>query len=346
MSPDSAILDADTFRRVLAALEERRARVASLRRTPHADRPLLDGIAVCAPCSGPLRRSMTRGYVSYTCANAAKGKCAARVTVAAPTLDAHVVLTFLDVLGTHPRTRLEQSEDGRVSARLVEIRAEVADTAAAFATAPASEIPSLAGRMSALREAEARLLADADAAPVYAVVPTKMTWAETWASTAPDDVTSRRSLLAEAMHSVTVSKPPIAGARVPIADRVEVVWDPSVRPPFPPTPLSSRPRDFIVPHDATSLAALAQVAPPFSPDSEGARFLLRVAAGVHNDLAAVGSTMHAAQIGMAADLAVPLDEEAAFVDLDLFTEGLGTEAALEAVGVRLGVALVAAAQAW
>ena len=114
-----------------------------------------------------------------------------------------------------------------MSARLVEIHAEVTDTAAAFATAPASEIPSLVGRRSALREAEARLLADADAAPVHAVVPTGMTWAETWASTAPDDVTSRRSLLAEAMHSVTVSKPPTAGARVPIADRVEVAWDPS-----------------------------------------------------------------------------------------------------------------------
>jgi site-specific DNA recombinase len=218
---DAAIVDVETFRRVRDVVEERGA--GMIRRTPHADRPLLDGLAFCSACGGPLRRVSTKGYVSYGCANASKGKCAERTTISSRVVDPFVVDTFLDTLGDVPRTRLEATEDGRVSSRLAEVRAEVTDTAAAFATAPPAEIPALAERMTMLRAAEARLLAEAEAAPVYTVVPTGRTWAETWAEAA-DDVTARRALLAEALDRVVVRKPARRGGHEPVADRVMVLW--------------------------------------------------------------------------------------------------------------------------
>jgi hypothetical protein len=93
------------------------------------------------------------------------------------------------------------------------------------------------------------------------------------------------------------------------------------------------------------LARLANVAEPTSATSPGALYLRAVADGVATDLAEIGPQMHAVCLRLAAEDAVPLDDgEAfgAFVDLALWDEALPTTAALEAVGVRLGAALVAA----
>jgi hypothetical protein len=98
--------------------------------------------------------------------------------------------------------------------------------------------------------------------------------------------------------------------------------------------------------DPIALAALAEVGIPASPTSEGALYLLRVAQGLAEDLAAVGRGVHAGFIPHAADVAVPLADEdafAAFVDLGLWSEGLATVDALEAAGRRLGAAIVAQA---
>lgn len=227
VDPETAILDGDTWRRLQDAMGERKASTASLRRTPHADRPLLDGLALCDACGGPLRRVATRGYVSYSCSRggATVGGCPSRVTISASRLDPYVVSEFLDALGDTPRTRLEQTDDERVSARVATLRAEVTDTVAALGTAPSSEIGGLAERLTSLRDAEARLLAEAGAAPVYAVVNTGQTWAETWA-TAPD-VVARRALLSEALHRVRVGKPTVTGAAAryeAVEKRVHLDW--------------------------------------------------------------------------------------------------------------------------
>lgn len=99
----------------------------------------------------------------------------------------------------------------------MQIRAEVLDTAAAFATAPSSNLADLAARMANLREAEERLLAEASASPIYAVVSTGSTYAEAW-SAAPD-VVARRALLSDAIANVVVTK-----GRGLVADRVVVDW--------------------------------------------------------------------------------------------------------------------------
>ena len=99
-------------------------------------------------------------------------------------------------------------------------------------------------------------------------------------------------------------------------------------------------------HIADELADLAEVARPAALDSAGARYLMRVAAGIQEDLSAVGPRLHAGCIPHAADVAVPLDDDEAFeafVDLELWGEGLPTVQALEAAGRRLGAAMVALA---
>jgi hypothetical protein len=100
-------------------------------------------------------------------------------------------------------------------------------------------------------------------------------------------------------------------------------------------------------YDITALAALAEVAKPAAADSPGGLVLSRVADQILSDIAELGHpNIHVACIAGAADEAVPLDEAeafAAFVDLALWAEGLPTALALEQVGRRLGVALVAQA---
>lgn len=222
-----AIIDADTYRRVQAALKERGEHAQ--RRTPHAERLLLEGLARCAHCGGPMRRAATRGYVSYHCANAgrAAGVCPSPATIAAPRLEDFVVAEFLDALGAVPRTRLERTTDATGSGDLAEVRAEITDTAASFATAAPGDIATLADRMTTLRETEARLLAAQDAAPIYAVTNTGQTWAEAWAAVNRDGYTNadRRTLLAEAIERVMVARPTMRGAVPPVAERVVIAWE-------------------------------------------------------------------------------------------------------------------------
>lgn len=100
----AAILDPATFRLVRAAVEQRGAGI--VRRTPHAARPLLDGLVFCSACGGAMRRVSTRGYVSYGCALASRGKCDTRTTITARTLDHHVTAAFLTAYGDSATTRL------------------------------------------------------------------------------------------------------------------------------------------------------------------------------------------------------------------------------------------------
>ena len=211
----AAILDAATFRAVRAAVQQRGAGI--VRRTPHAARPLLDALVFCSACGGTMRRVSTRGYISYGCSNASKGKCITRTTIAAKTLDGYVTASFLTAYGDTPTTRWEITEATHVSPRLAQIRAEILDTAAAFATSPSSTLADLAARMTALRDAEERLLAEAHASPVYAAVSTGRTYTQEWQA-APDVVT-RRALLSDAIARVVVTK-----GRGAVADRVAVDW--------------------------------------------------------------------------------------------------------------------------
>ena len=226
---DARIIDVDTFRRVQEVLFERGEGVT--RRTPYAERPLLDGLIFCSACQGDMRRVATtrkgkEPFLSYGCANADRlsNVCRERTTISAIPIDTHVVATFLDALGDIPRTRLEQAEDGRVSVALLEVRAEITDTAAAFASAPATEIPGLADRMARLRQTEALVLEAAEAAPIFAVVNTGQTWGQEWATLHGPDSTNadRRALLAEAISRVVVRKPSVKGAHEPAADRVSI----------------------------------------------------------------------------------------------------------------------------
>ena len=214
---DAAIIDVSTFRSVQAALRDRGD--GNIRRTRHADRPLLDGLVFCSTCLGPMRRVSTKGHVSYGCSNASKGKCAARTTVAATTLDTHVVLNFLDTLGSNVRTRTERVDDGVLSDRLVEIRAEIADTVASFATAATADIAGLAERLTSLRASEAQALLAVDAKPLSTLVSTGQTWSGAWAATS--DVVERRGLLSEAIDRVIVRKPLRRGE--PIASRALIL---------------------------------------------------------------------------------------------------------------------------
>lgn len=107
-------------------------------------------------------------------------------------------------------------------------------------------------------------------------------------------------------------------------------------------------------YTAAELAALAGVPAPSSEFSPGAVFLHAVADGVLADLAEVGPGLHLDCVRLAADTAIPVDDDAA---LAIFTDLFGamdaerrrspgqTEQALEAVGQALGVALVARAEA-
>jgi DNA invertase Pin-like site-specific DNA recombinase len=221
VSDDAAILDLETFRRVVAAVEARGA--GDIRRTRHADRPLLDGLALCASCRGPLSRMSTRGYLNYGCSNAAKSRCKIPAVISAKTLDPFVEAVFLEALGDSPRLRPTYTEDHRATAHLDELRAEISSTASEFATAPASVIRRLADRMTALRDAEARVLADMDASPLVTMTPTGKTWGEEYA--AATDVVQRRDLLIEAVSRVVVSRPLVKGTRGLIADRVAVEWE-------------------------------------------------------------------------------------------------------------------------
>lgn len=93
------------------------------------------------------------------------------------------------------------------------------------------------------------------------------------------------------------------------------------------------------------LAALAEVAEPVA-SGRGQRYLADVFDGVTDELAEVGAGLQVTCVQGAADMAVPLDDEESFgifVDLELGGEGLPTKLAIEAVGCRLGIALVAAA---
>ena len=222
VSLDTTIIEPDEWRRVVAAIEARTK--GNARHLRHADRPLLDGIAVCVNCGGLLRRASTRGYLNYACGNAANSRCSHPSTIAAPSLDKYVISEFLAALGDIPRLRPEQIDDGSSSAQLIEVRAEILDTAAEFATAPPSRLGDLAQRMTALRDTEARLLADMEEAPVYALVPTGMTWAQTWASVG-DDVVARRALLDECIAHVVVHRPASRAHRGTAADRVKVAWE-------------------------------------------------------------------------------------------------------------------------
>jgi hypothetical protein len=221
VSDDAAILNPETFRRIVTAVEARTA--GEIRRTRHADRPLLDGLAVCASCRGPLCRMSTNGYINYGCANAARSRCKVPAVISAKILDPYVEAAFLEGLGDSPRLRPSQTEDFRATAHLDELRAEISATASEFATASAAVIPRLADRMTALRDAEARVLAKMDASPVFTMIPTGKTWGEEYA--AATDVVQRRELLVEGLARVVVSRPAVKGTRGVISDRVSVEWE-------------------------------------------------------------------------------------------------------------------------
>lgn len=97
---------------------------------------------------------------------------------------------------------------------------------------------------------------------------------------------------------------------------------------------------------APQLASLAEVAEPASPTSPGAVYMQAVRAGVAADLAELGPGLHADNLrGRAEDALVGMDDGevfAVFVDLGLWGEGLPTERAVIAAGLRLGAAIVAA----
>lgn len=92
------------------------------------------------------------------------------------------------------------------------------------------------------------------------------------------------------------------------------------------------------------LAALADVAPPSSPTSSVALFLLGVVDALAPALAQMGGRLHAEEVAMFADVATPTHPEtvwAAHVDLSAWPEDADAEEALYAVAVRLAAALVA-----
>src|SRR5690606_892113 len=65
---DAAVVDLGTYRELQAALTRRSGADAKQGR-PHAERLLLQGLAVCASCGGPMKRQSHRktAPLSYTC---------------------------------------------------------------------------------------------------------------------------------------------------------------------------------------------------------------------------------------------------------------------------------------
>jgi site-specific DNA recombinase len=214
-----AILDLDEWRRVVAVVEGRAAGDRS--RTRHADRPLLERIAVCAACGGYMRRATTRGFGNYVCSQAAKSRCDEPSAISTRRLDAYVEEAFRHALGDLPIMKSEAVADESSARKLTEVRAEITDTAAEFARATGPTLSTLATRMAALRATEASLQEQASATPFTVMVPSGETYGQAWERMA-GDVVGRRQLLADSLTRVVVHRSGPLGRRTPIEDRITV----------------------------------------------------------------------------------------------------------------------------
>lgn len=224
IDPGCVLLDRETFEAVGVALSARTSGGRRSRTDADAVSLLLAGVAVCAGCGEPLVRSTTGGqWVNYACRAARSARCAVPAAVSARKLDEHVTAHFLAWFADMPQTYMRPTSDPAASARLAEVRAEIAATVAALGTADdAGRIGELAGRLTALRGTEAEALQGVTAGPVYVVTSTGYTYGEAWEV---GTLAERRALLAELDYRVTVERGPKRAKGepfVPLAERVSI----------------------------------------------------------------------------------------------------------------------------
>lgn len=213
---DAAVVDLGTWRQIQAALA-RRSGADAKQGKPHSERLLLQGLAVCASCGGPMKRQTHRrnAPLSYTCSYVPDHRCTAGATIAVHVLDAYVTAEVLRRYGPFRITRPVEAADPAIVERLAHVREEIQATLDAMATASPADVAELATRLAGLKSAETAALADLEGAPIVTLEETDETFAEEWTSA---DHARHRELLASLIIRVEVAR----GRKA--EERVRIVW--------------------------------------------------------------------------------------------------------------------------
>lgn len=196
---------------------------------------LLSGIARCATCGYALRKDYTRAnFARYSCAGRkAGGVCEHPVTIGSDRLDNFITETFLERLASEPVSvgATPAGEDLVDAVRRLE-NAE-AELAAYMSTSLVSVVGTEVFEMGVRQRSDTVAAARADVGELQRALPAiAITTAlvDEWPNLSTEE---RRSILAAAIQAVLVSPASGRGSRLPVGDRVEIVWIGGDLPNFP-----------------------------------------------------------------------------------------------------------------
>ncbi|YP_010677687.1 serine integrase [Arthrobacter phage Phives] len=208
----------------LATLEALRARLgasgAPQARKGRASR-LLSGLAYCAVCESRMYVTTSSGRPIYACASSWNSGSCPSPKINAIGLEDHVAVRFLAFAGDWPEVEtIVETDATATDASLREVEAALRE-ASGHMLDDGADVAALAARIGVLKARRAELRA-LPASSTSRTVLTGRTLAEAWGETG--DETVKRSLLLEALDSVTVA--PATSRRAPIdPERVTFRWN-------------------------------------------------------------------------------------------------------------------------
>ncbi|GAB3422835.1 recombinase family protein [Flindersiella endophytica] len=215
-----AIITPAERRDLLAILDE--AKRPGTRQKAGAEPALLYGLARCATCGRLLYRHTSGGYLQYRCPGVQKrNECASPAGINRGALEKHVVAEFLRAVGGFEVVELEPVEGDDPAPGLTEIEHAISETTARMADDDA-DVPALAERLAALKDARSKARAVETSAPAVRAHRTGETFAAAWERT--EDVEEHRGLLMTGLEAVEVAPSRTRNGREPIEERVNVVW--------------------------------------------------------------------------------------------------------------------------
>lgn len=217
------VLDAGTF----AAVQQRFYKAGP--NQPRKSASWLSGYVVCGLCGSVVYANSRQGRSigTFRCSNKAiPGQECQGMSISRKVLEDHMEAVILGMIGSLKEYTVTERIEGPDLGSLDDVGLAIADVQRALA-ADGADYGVLLPQLDELK-AERRRISEAPARVVRKRVPTGRTMSEAWAE---GPIPQRQHLISDMLDCVKVFRPPVAGKRGPVEDRIEEVWiDPVAEP--------------------------------------------------------------------------------------------------------------------